>query len=134
MVKVPCGNCHKNLRPSKIYKKIQAKPYCKDCYNKLFPPKLSEPKYYTNKELEKIYEEKCYIDKKTGYYKFKATKKFVHKWVMEEMMGRKLRNQEVVHHLNGNKLDNCSSNLMLFKNQTEHFFWHVEQRNKSGVW
>ena len=90
-------------------------------------------KRFNPKALEKLYK-KCYIDLKTGYYRFKDSHKYVHIWIMEIILGRKLRNGEVVHHMNENKLDNHPSNLMLFENQKEHTEWHQEQLEVSGVW
>jgi len=67
-------------------------------------------------------------------YKFKDSGIYVHIWIMEKHIGRKLRKGEVVHHLNGNKLDNSYDNLMLFSNQKEHNIWHVDQKEVTGVW
>lgn len=43
-----------------------------------------------------------------------------HRKVMEEFIGRKLTNEETIHHLNHNRKDNRIENLMLFPNQKEH--------------
>ena len=73
------------------------------------------------------------MDRK-GYLRFRDSKVFVHRWVVENHLGRKLKKGEVVHHLNGNKLDNDFSNLMVFESQYEHYQWHFDQKLVSGVW
>ena len=88
---------------------------------------------FSPEAFEKLYK-KCYVDPKTGYYRFKDTHKFVHIWIMEIIIGKKLRKDDFVNHLNGNKLDNHPSNLKLFNNQTERTKWHQEQLEVSGVW
>jgi len=36
--------------------------------------------------------------------------------------------------LNGDKLDNDISNLMVFQSRYEHYQWHLDQKLESGVW
>lgn len=49
-----------------------------------------------------------------------------HRLVMERMIGRPLLKTEVVHHKNGNILDNRPENLELFKSQGDHRRHHAK--------
>ncbi len=53
-----------------------------------------------------------------------------HRIVMEKHIGRFLRKDEVVHHINGVIDDNRIENLKLFKNQNKHIRLHNLQRGK----
>src|SRR3990167_10093917 len=41
-----------------------------------------------------------------------------HRLIMEKYLGRYLKHEEVVHHINGIRDDNCLENLELFKNHS----------------
>ena len=64
-----------------------------------------------------------YLDEKTGYIKFKNSNKLFHRWVMQQHLKRRLKKGEIVHHKNGNKLDNNITNLELI-NWLEHIKIH----------
>lgn len=69
-----------------------------------------------------------YIDE-DGYYRFRSSSRLVHRWIAEKyVVGRKLRPEEVVHHINGNKLDNRSENLRVFSSQYEHHLLHRKEK------
>jgi hypothetical protein len=57
---------------------------------------------------------------------------YEHRLVMEQMIGRKLRHGEVVHHRSNNGHDNSPSNLLLCRSQSEHMKleWKIRKRTK----
>lgn len=54
-----------------------------------------------------------------------------HRLVMERHLGRKLKDDEVVHHKNHNRSDNRISNLQVMTH-SEHSYHHI--RKKNGRW
>lgn len=66
-----------------------------------------------------------------------AHRVYVHTYRMEKYIGRKLKKDEVVHHVDLDRQNNNISNLILFPNQAEHirFHKHVEKLglHKMGV-
>ena len=56
-----------------------------------------------------------------------------HRYVMECKIGRYLTKDECVHHIDHNKINNKTSNLMLFENNSAHMKFHADKRrNKNG--
>ena len=47
-----------------------------------------------------------------------------HRLVMEKSIGRYLKPQEIVHHINDDRTDNRIENLKLFKNRNDHIRFH----------
>lgn len=65
-----------------------------------------------------------------GRSKYKAVKidgvkHDYHRWLMEQKVGRKLGSDEIVHHLNENKLDNDINNLQIMT-RAEHARLHAK--------
>ena len=56
---------------------------------------------------------------------------YEHRFVMECKIGRYLTKEEVVHHIDENRLNNHPDNLMLFKNNSEHIKHHINL--KKGI-
>lgn len=66
-----------------------------------------------------------YIDE-LGYARCKGNGRIhLHRWIIERVLGRKLKPKEIVHHINYNKLDNRKCNLLVCPNQAYHRLIHA---------
>lgn len=57
---------------------------------------------------------------------------FEHRFLKEQELGRKLSNNEVVHHINHDKLDNRLENLMVMTRR-EHILHHFEEIQPKAI-
>lgn len=53
-----------------------------------------------------------------------------HRLIIEKIIGRKLRSDEIVHHIDGNKLNNSPNNLMIVT-KSEHAKIHAEMKRQA---
>ena len=51
--------------------------------------------------------------------------------IMERLLGRPLKDGEVIHHINEDKTDNSTENLMLFASHSEHMKHHWALRHNA---
>jgi hypothetical protein len=81
---------------------------------------------------ERLKMSKAHKGKHNGKTYEKTFGRHTHRVVMEKMVGRPLAKGEVVHHIDGNPRNNDPENLMLFKSQSEHLQWHLENDPSYG--
>ena len=70
---------------------------------------------------DKIGDARRFTGTGNGYVKFNH--RHIHRIVAEEMLGRRLRKGEIVHHKDGNKRNNSPDNLEVMT-QSEHMHIH----------
>jgi HNH endonuclease len=68
----------------------------------------------------------------TGYVRV-AGNRHLHRIVAEQALGRALRPGEIVHHKDGDKLNNDPSNLEVFASHAAHALHHATDRLARGI-
>lgn len=79
-------------------------------------------KHASMHKVKRIYDENGYDVMHINGYNKKGNAK-IHRLVMEQQLGRRLTDDEVVHHINGNKKDNRPENLQVMT-KSEHSRMH----------
>lgn len=123
----------KNMQPN--YKSNVHKKTCVICGKKFLPskPTRQETQLTCSGKCRNAYIARKYADKqattKRGRGEGKAYRKYhgrhEHRVVMEQILGRPLQPGEVVHHKDGNFLNNNPENLELFSSLAEHTAHHM---------
>lgn len=73
-------------------------------------------------------------ENKDGYIVLYKEKELEHRYIARKILGRNLKHNEVVHHINGRKTDNQIGNLCVMDRQRHDSFhsWLDEKKNKLG--
>lgn len=88
--------------------------------------KRLNPTRMTSETRSKLRKAKLNKGNNTTYTKYYG--KHEHRVVAERILGRTLRDGEIVHHRDGDKRNNNPENLVVFSSQSEHAKFHAEFR------
>lgn len=147
-IKVICEWCGKEFL--RYASSVRGKVFCNsDCSSK-YKSKKHNPENYTrhahltelNVKLnptrmteevkEKVRQSRLEAGKdKTKAYK-KTNGRHTHRVVAEEILGRRLKKGEVVHHIDENIMNNSPENIIIFASQADHARHHMLLRWKKG--
>jgi hypothetical protein len=132
----PCPTCGRGItykRKSDLNKGIRGNCKCKSCMvnsGKFLPGSVPVNKGKKNPYpwVSKIVGDKLRgTGSKRAYTKFRG--KHMHRFLMEQHIGRRLRPKEIVHHIDGDKFNNDITNLQIVT-RAEHARIHFGHNDK----
>ena len=88
--------------------------------------KKLNPTRMTNETRQKLRNVRLNCGNGVTYSKYYGVHE--HRVVAEKILGRSLRMEEVVHHIDGNKRNNDECNLIILPSQSEHAKLHIRDR------
>ena len=118
-VKILCPACSKERWKSQTHARAAKTLYCLSCSAKIIRQRQSSSKPLSTPDNPFL---------SHGYLAFcsKSKKIMLHRYLLEQHLGRPLTSAEVVHHINGERADNRLENLVILSHSA-HQILHKEQ-------
>ena len=99
---------------------------CRKCLADYSSKQKNPESYAELKDYSNISSHMTALNSGQGKTYTKRDGRHEHRVVAEEVLGRKLRPGETVHHMDGNKRNNRPENIRVFRSQSEHAKYHAE--------
>ncbi len=98
------------------------------CFNFFTPPEHNAAQRFCSHECQRFYAAQRSADRRRGRNPnrhIRRGQEYLHRLIVEEHLGRRLTEDEVVHHRNGDKHDNRLENLEVLEGQAAHAHIHA---------
>lgn len=121
MIRVVCEECGKIVEMPPSQYKRSSHHFCSRKCHMVFMNRELNPTRMTPEVRAKL--RACHLGKGEGKGYEKTYGRHTHRIIAEQILGRPLKDGEIVHHIDSNKRNNTPSNLMIMT-QSEHCRLH----------